>query len=113
VGAPVLARQGKPSARSRVMMRSLSTSALGQPSETKLTEGAAELLMFLDRTVMSYSPLQSRSRRGPGGSQAASSALQKPPFLMQAGQSLMEKPNVRQDRAPCAGRRFWPGAADA
>src|SRR4029078_2550986 len=45
------------------MMRSLSTSALGQPSETKLTEGAADFVMFLDRTVLSYSPLQSRSRR--------------------------------------------------
>ncbi len=40
VGAGVLARQFIPSARSRVMMRSVSTSAFGQPSETKLTFGA-------------------------------------------------------------------------
>jgi hypothetical protein len=29
------------------MMRSLSTSALGQPSETKLTDGAADFWGFL------------------------------------------------------------------
>jgi hypothetical protein len=32
------------------MMRSESTSAFGQPSDTKLTDGAAEFLVFLDRT---------------------------------------------------------------
>src|SRR6185312_1882995 len=35
-----------PSARRRVMMRSLSTSAFGQPSETKLTFGARPLSEF-------------------------------------------------------------------
>jgi hypothetical protein len=33
------------------MMRSLSTSAFGQPSETKLTEGERDLSGLLDRTL--------------------------------------------------------------
>jgi len=48
------------------MMRSLSTSAFGQPSETKLTEGAAALVTVLERTPISYRRLPPRSRRGNG-----------------------------------------------
>src|SRR5260370_40677191 len=43
------------------MMRSLSTSALGQPSETKLTEGAADFVMFLSLTGLSYRRSSARS----------------------------------------------------
>jgi hypothetical protein len=43
------------------MMRSESTSALGQPSETKLTEGARDLLGGADGTAISYSPSVARS----------------------------------------------------
>jgi hypothetical protein len=43
------------------MMRSESTSAFGQPSETKLTEGVADWVVFLDRTVLSYRRSRSRS----------------------------------------------------
>src|SRR5437762_382309 len=65
------------------MMRSLSTSALGQPSETKLTEGAADFVMFLARTVLSYRRSCARSSRPAFGSPPqAFPALQKPPFLM-------------------------------
>ena len=52
------------------MMRSLSTSALGQPSETKLTEGAADFVVFLDRTAISYRRLRRKikARLRPGRS---------------------------------------------
>src|SRR4029450_10196018 len=51
-----------PSARSRVMMRSLSTSALGQPSETKLTRGA--------RSRVGFSMAEGLTQGGGGGKRA-------------------------------------------
>src|SRR5437868_6023783 len=50
------------------MMRSLSTSALGQPSEMKLTFGVRRLPMFgLEWSEESYSPRRKIARRGLDG----------------------------------------------
>src|SRR3954447_13747063 len=56
-----------PSARRRVMMRSLSTSAFGQPSETKLTFGARPLSEFRFSICEGLPEHESGSKRSSGG----------------------------------------------